>query len=152
MQQGKQARLGGGQPLLGWESKQVRNATRPNTGCQVHCAAAEHQLLWHAEHDSAYAAFHSMQARGDQMIWLKREEQLQLGHTALVGVMDALLDLQAGTAAPASHLHSHHAAITDSLHRVHNCQVYGFSDCEHLHTKDRRRTDVHASSSFVPPA
>lgn len=38
-----------------------------------------------------------MQARGDQMVWLKRPEQVQLGHTALVGVMDALLNLQQGT-------------------------------------------------------
>lgn len=32
------------------------------------------------------------------MVWLKRHEQLRLGHTALVGAMDALLALQQGTA------------------------------------------------------
>ena len=31
------------------------------------------------------------------MIWLKRQEQLDAGHEALVGVMDALLHLQQGS-------------------------------------------------------
>ncbi|KAL0031913.1 hypothetical protein WJX79_004937 [Trebouxia sp. C0005] len=38
------------------------------------------------------------QARGDEMVWLKRQEQTNAGHTALVGLMDALLNLQQGLA------------------------------------------------------
>lgn len=37
-----------------------------------------------------------MQARGDQMVWLKRQDQLDAGHNALVDAMDALLALQQG--------------------------------------------------------
>ncbi|KAA6427899.1 MAG: c transferase [Trebouxia sp. A1-2] len=39
-----------------------------------------------------------LQARGDEMVWLKRQEQTNAGHTALVGLMDALLHLQQGLA------------------------------------------------------
>ena len=38
----------------------------------------------------------NLQARGDDMIWLKRQQQADAGHTALVGLMDALLHLQQG--------------------------------------------------------
>lgn len=79
-----------------------------------------------------------MQARGDQMIWLKREEQLQLGLAALVRVMDALLDLQAGTAAPKLRLHSQHAVVTHSLHYILDCPMYGFLAL-HMYTQ---QTDV----------
>ena len=47
---------------------------------------------------------HCLQARGDQMVWLKRHEQVQLGHTALVCVMDSLLKLQEGIV---QHPHPH---------------------------------------------
>lgn len=39
---------------------------------------------------------YSLQARGDQTVWLKRQQQRDAGHTALVGLMDALLQLQQG--------------------------------------------------------
>ena len=38
----------------------------------------------------------NLQARGDEMVWLKRQQQADTGHTALVGLMDALLHLQQG--------------------------------------------------------
>ncbi len=38
----------------------------------------------------------NLQARGDEMVWLKRQQQVDAGHTALVGLMDALLHLQQG--------------------------------------------------------
>ncbi len=38
----------------------------------------------------------NLQARGDEMVWLKRQQQADAGHTALVGLMDALLHLQPG--------------------------------------------------------
>jgi hypothetical protein len=38
----------------------------------------------------------NLQARGDEMVWLKRQQQADAGHTALVGLMDALLHLQQG--------------------------------------------------------
>lgn len=38
-----------------------------------------------------------IQARGD---WLKRQQQADAGHTALAGLMDALLHLQQGTVDP----------------------------------------------------
>lgn len=41
-----------------------------------------------------------LQARGDEMVWLKRQEQTNAGHTALVGLMDALLHLQQGEVLP----------------------------------------------------
>lgn len=38
----------------------------------------------------------NLQARGDEMVWLKRQQQADAGHEALVGLMDALLHLQQG--------------------------------------------------------
>lgn len=50
-----------------------------------------------------------LQARGDETVWLKRQQQTNAGHTALVGLMDALLHLQQG----------------DVLHIPGQCQGFG---------------------------
>ncbi|KAL0054937.1 hypothetical protein WJX82_004792 [Trebouxia sp. C0006] len=67
------------------------------------CRAEAEQVLQQATHAALGGGkplqlWKDSQARGDEMVWLKRQQQADAGHTALVGLMDALLHLQQGLA------------------------------------------------------
>ncbi|KAL0023769.1 hypothetical protein WJX77_003977 [Trebouxia sp. C0004] len=70
------------------------------------CRAEAEQVLQQATHAGLgggkplqlWKDSQASQARGDEMIWLKRQQLADKGHTALVCLMDALIHLQQGLA------------------------------------------------------